>query len=129
MNISDKVLSEVRGILWITENPLNHLPSGTEELDHLFDGLIHHHIANHKIIDATIEKNIFTCSSFGRDLVLIQLWSNDQKLIEQEIAKCLALVPGKSDHPSVLVIDKQNTNRTKNLSSKNKEFHFEAIDD
>lgn len=104
MQINDHVLFDVRGVLWLTETPLAKRPEGLEELDHLFDGLISQHIANHSEPTSGLEKNIFGGKSFDRFFVLIQLWSENQKEIQQQIKSCLELIPKSDERAQVLVI-------------------------
>lgn len=122
-----KVNSEVRGIVWLTDKPLSEFPTHFNELDYLFDGLIAEHVDKYPHQSNGIEKNIFVGQSFNRDLILIQLCSNDKSMIEKELEQLLKLVPGKGEHAHVLMIGEHAKTISTNQFKKKLDLRFELL--
>ena len=122
----EKVTHEVRAILWISENPLSSDLKFFNELDYLFDGLLSHHL---KLRTETTdyEKNIFSGRSFNRDLLLIQLYGKDKQKLEKDLEQSLALIPGRTEHPHVLVCGEQAKNFNLNTYKKKFDLRFDLL--
>src|SRR5690606_14326236 len=117
---------EIRAILWLSEKPLTSDLPHFNELDYLFDGLLSHHVKLRKNI-TEYEKNIFSGRSFNRDLLLIQLAGKDKTKIEKDLEQTLALIPGKGEHPHVLVCGDQAKNFNLNSFKKKFDLRFELL--
>lgn len=115
----DQVTYDIRGIVWLTDRPLAKFPEHFKELDYLFDGLIAQHVSHLPKEETKFEKNIFTGQSFNRPLVLIQMWNEDKAKLEKELSDALVLIPGKGEHPQVLVLgESANSFPEKSLKKK-----------
>lgn len=100
----EKVTFDVRGIVWLTDKPLGQIPQHFKDLDYLFDGLIAQKISNTPKVPDNFEKNLFSGQSFNHDLLLIQIWSEDNSKLTKELTDALELIPGKNDNAKVIVM-------------------------
>tara|TARA_R110002049_G_scaffold136628_1_gene296394 strand:+ start:810 stop:1190 length:381 start_codon:yes stop_codon:yes gene_type:complete len=98
------VTPQVRGIIWLTDKPIQQLPKHFAELDYLFDGIISKKIASDESEAGVYEKNFFSGKSFDKDLVLIQIWGSDTNKITKELLDAVSLVPAREDGTKILVL-------------------------
>lgn len=122
--LQTKLNHNVRGMIWVTKEPLKSYPRPFHALNHFLNGLLLKMEKNHEVSES---KNLFCTQHFGKNFFLGHL-NSELSTLDKEIVSLMSWAKTQiGEDDKVIVLDQSGKQVKKALEKKYPKLDFEEF--